>query len=143
MTIVFAFCKEALPGHTFLQRLLEVLYISKGVTLPIRFGVSSSWQRLTLALCLTGMLTYMRIVLHWFAVLRSALARHCLLRVVHRTPSATEPAILATVTLRRSVRYMGRTLGRTRQLVVLHTSLFYTGSIVQAECCAVTHSGDV
>ena len=74
---------------------------------------------------------------------RGALARHFLLRVAHRTPSATEPAILATVTLRRSVRYLGRTLDRTRQLVVLHSLVVYMGSIFQAECCAVTHSGDV
>ena len=58
------------------------------------------------------------------AVLGGDLARHFPLRVVHRIPSATEPAILATVTLRRSVRYMGRTMGRTRQLVVLHTLLY-------------------
>ena len=58
------------------------------------------------------------------AVLGGDFARHFPLRVVHRIPSATEPAILATVTLRRSVRYMGRTLDRTRQLVVLHTMVY-------------------
>ena len=65
MTIVPAFCKAVLSGHKLLQRLFDVLYMSKAVTLPIRFGFSSSWQTLKLALCLTGMLTYMRIVLRW------------------------------------------------------------------------------
>ena len=32
MTIVPAFCKAALSGHKLLQQLLDVLYISKGVT---------------------------------------------------------------------------------------------------------------
>ena len=72
------------------------------------------------------------------AVLRSALARHVSLRVAHRTPSATEPAILATVTLRRSVRPMGRTLGRTRQLVVLH-NLLSTWAALSKPSAALSH----
>ena len=72
------------------------------------------------------------------AVLRSALARHVPLRVVHRTPSATEPASLATVTLRRYVRYTGRTLDRTRQLIVLRT-LFSTWAVVSKPSAALSH----
>ena len=72
------------------------------------------------------------------AVFRSALARHFPLRVLHRTPSATEPASLATVTLRRYVRYTGRTLDCTRQLIVLRT-LFSTWAVVSKPSAALSH----